>query len=59
MLNVHLKPNLMYHDINAKVYVSAPSLTRLYVAGSGSIASKDTLADTDQVKFKVSGSGRY
>ena len=57
MLDVHLKPNFMYHNINAKVYVSAPSLTKLTVAGSGSITSKDVLADNEQIGFKVSGSG--
>ena len=57
MLDVHLKPNFMYHTINAKVYVSAPSLTKLTVAGSGSITSKDTLANAEQIECKVSGSG--
>lgn len=57
MLDVHLKPNFLYRDINAKVYVSAPVLARLTVAGSGSITSKDTLANTEQIEFKVAGSG--
>ena len=57
MLNVYLRSNKMYHDINVKVYVSAPSLTRLSVSGSGSIVSKNVLEDADQVKFNVSGSG--
>jgi hypothetical protein len=57
MLDVHLKSNLMFHEINAKVYVSSPSLTKLTVAGSGSITSKDTLANANDIEFKVSGSG--
>ena len=57
MLNVHLRSNQMYHNINVKVYVSAPILRRLYVSGSGSITSKSTLIDTDGIEFKVSGSG--
>ncbi|MEJ7674068.1 MAG: head GIN domain-containing protein [Chitinophagaceae bacterium] len=57
MLDVHLKSRLMYHNINAKVYVSAPSLTRLIVSGSGSTISKGTLTDADKIEIKVSGSG--
>ncbi|MEO5782573.1 MAG: head GIN domain-containing protein [Ginsengibacter sp.] len=57
ILDVHLKPNFMYHNINAKVYVSAPSLTKLTVSGSGSITAKDTLMNADEIEFKVSGSG--
>jgi hypothetical protein len=57
ILDVHLKPNFMYHNINAKVYVTAPSLTKLTVSGSGSITAKDTLANAAQIDFKVSGSG--
>jgi hypothetical protein len=57
MLDVHLKPNFMYHDINAKVYVSSSVLSKLSVSGSGSITSKDTLRDADEIEFKVGGSG--
>lgn len=57
VLDVHLKPNFMYHNINAKVFVTAPSLTKLTVSGSGSITAKDTLANAEQIDFKVSGSG--
>ena len=57
MLDVQLKPNFNYREINAKVYVSAASLTKLAVAGSGSITSKDTLVNADEIEFKVSGSG--
>jgi len=57
ILDVHLKPNFMYHNINAKVFVSAPSLTKLTVSGSGSITSKDTLMNAEHIEFKVSGSG--
>ena len=57
MLDVHLRPNQMYRNINVKVYVSAPSLNRLYVSGSGSITSNGTLTDADQIELKVSGSG--
>ena len=57
ILDVHLKPNINYREINVKVYVSAASLTKLAVTGSGSITSKDTLANVDEIEFKVSGSG--
>jgi len=57
MLDVHLKNNQMYHNINVKVYVSAPVLARLFVSGSGSLTSTNTLKDADRIEFKVSGSG--
>lgn len=57
LLTVHLKSNISYRNINAKVYVSAPSITMLNVTGSGSIISKGTLKDADKIDVKVSGSG--
>ena len=57
MLDVHLKPNFNYREINAKVYVSAATLTKLAVAGSGSVTAKDTLGNVDEIECKVSGSG--
>ncbi|MDB5200293.1 MAG: hypothetical protein JWO92_2256 [Chitinophagaceae bacterium] len=57
ILNVHFKSNLSYRNVNAKVYVSTPLLTKLTVSGSGSITSKDILKDAERIAFKVSGSG--
>lgn len=57
MLNVYLKHNMSYTDINVKVYVKAPLLTRLAVSGSGSLISNETLTADDHIEMKVSGSG--
>lgn len=57
LLDVHFKSHYSYNNANVKVYVSAPSLKKILVSGSGSITSKDTLKDADQIELKVSGSG--
>ncbi len=57
VLNIYFKNNLSFRKINAKVYVSAPLLHRIIVSGSGSIVSKDTLKDVEQIELTVSGSG--
>ena len=57
MLNVHLRSNNVFHNIHVKVYVSSTSLSGLYVTGSGSITSKNTLKDNQQIECKLSGSG--
>lgn len=57
ILNVHLKHNMSYTDINAKVYVSAPLLSRLLVSGSGSITTATTLSSPELIELNVSGSG--
>lgn len=57
MLNVYLKHNMSYTDINVKVYVRAPVLTRLAVSGSGSLISNETLTADNHIDLKVSGSG--
>lgn len=57
LLDVHFKSNYSYNNVHVKVYVSAPSLKKILVSGSGSITSKDTLANAEQIEFKVSGSG--
>jgi hypothetical protein len=56
-LDIRLKPNRMYNNIHAKVYVSAPVFTRLTVSGSGSISSDDTLKDNEEIDFRITGSG--
>lgn len=57
LLNVHLKSHISLQNFTAIIYVSAPLLNTFMVAGSGSIISKDTLKDMEQIKLKVSGSG--
>jgi hypothetical protein len=56
-LDIRLKPNRMYNNIHAKVYVTAPVFTRLTVSGSGSITADETLKDNEQIDFRISGSG--
>jgi hypothetical protein len=55
LLTVHLRSNQVYHDINVKVYISTPTLNRLYSSGSGSITARDTLTN-EEIKFEASGS---
>ena len=57
ILNVHLRSHNSYHNFHAKVFVSSPSISSLYVTGSGSITSKGTLKDMDQIECRMSGSG--
>ena len=57
VLNVHLKNNISYRNVNIKVFVTAPTLSRLIASGSGSIISRDLISGTDRVGFRVSGSG--
>ena len=57
MLDVHLKHNMSYRNVNVKVYVSAPSLLRLTASGSGSIVSQNAITGNDRIEFRVSGSG--
>jgi len=57
MLDVHLEHNISYRNITVKVYVSAASVTRLIVSGSGTITSAGTLKDDRQIETHVSGSG--
>ena len=46
-----------YTNVEAKVYVTIPSVKRLLVSGSGDITSKDTLANMQQIVVEVNGSG--
>lgn len=55
LLIVHMRSNQMYDDIHVKVYVSTPTLTRLYTSGSASIIATDALLN-DEIKFDASGS---
>src|SRR5438045_4745359 len=57
MLDVHFKNNVSYRNVNVKVYVSAPVLSRLFVSGSGTIISKNTLTAENHIQFRISGSG--
>ncbi len=57
LFNVHYKSNTSFNNSHVKVYVSAPSIKRLIVAGSGSINSTSPLKENGQFDLEVSGSG--
>jgi hypothetical protein len=57
ILDVHFKNNISYRNVNVKVFVKAPSLSRFIVSGSGSIISQDAITGNDRIEFRVSGSG--
>ena len=56
-LNVHYKDGYSIMDDHAKVYVTAPSLDKLSVSGSGDITSQGMLKNSRQIEMNVSGSG--
>ena len=57
ILNIYLKNNLSFRNINVTVYVGSPSIHQLLVSGSGTITSKNVLKYDDKIELKVSGSG--
>jgi hypothetical protein len=57
VLNVHYKSHMSFTNTHAKVYVSAQTLKKLSISGSGDISSRDTLKNAEQIDFTVSGSG--
>ena len=56
-LNVHYKDGYSIIDDHAKVYVTAPSLDKLSVSGSGNITSQGMLKSSRQIEVAISGSG--
>jgi hypothetical protein len=56
-LNVHYKDGYSIISDHAKVYVTAPSLDKLSVSGSGNIATQGMLKNSRQIEMNVSGSG--
>ena len=57
LLHVDMDSDKSYRNIKAKVYISAPTLRRVYVSGSGTLTSQKTLTDDKEIEFKVTGSG--
>lgn len=57
LLDVYYKPGSSFNNVQVKVYVTAPSFSKILVKGSGSIVSKDNLKGTNTIEMKVSGSG--
>ena len=56
-LNVHYKDGYSINNDHAKVYVTAPSLDKLSISGSGDIATTNVLKNSREIEMNVSGSG--
>ena len=56
-LNVHYKNGYSINNDHAKVYVTAPSLDKLSISGSGDITTTDILKNSREIEMNVSGSG--
>ena len=56
-LHVHYKDGYSINNDHAKVYVTAPSLDKLIVSGSGDITTQGMLKNSRQIEMNVSGSG--
>lgn len=56
-LNVRYKEGYSINDDHAKVYVTAPSLDKLSISGSGDITTQGVLKNSRQIEMHVSGSG--
>ncbi len=56
-LDVHYKDNTSIGNDHAKVYVTAPSIDKLYTSGSGDISTQDILKNSGHMEIDVSGSG--
>ena len=57
ILNVHYKNETFINNDHAKVYVTAPSLNKLSISGSGNITAKDVVKSSDKIEAEISGSG--
>lgn len=57
LLDVRYKSDMSFINSHAKVYVSAQTLKKILLSGSGDITSKDTLKNAEQIDISVSGSG--
>lgn len=57
LLDIHYKPNMSFMNTHAKVLVTATTLNKLIVSGSGDIISYGTLTEANKVEIIVEGSG--
>ena len=58
LLDVHYKSQLVLVHTHVKVFVTMPTVSKIYVSGSGDIISRDTLkSDNDAISLEVEGSG--
>jgi len=57
ILNVHYKDGSSINSDHAKVYVTAPSLDKLSISGSGNITIQDILKNLREIEMNISGSG--
>jgi Putative auto-transporter adhesin, head GIN domain len=57
ILDIHYKNGTFINSDHAKVYVTAPSLDKVRVSGSGDITIEDGLKNTRPIEMDVSGSG--
>jgi Putative auto-transporter adhesin, head GIN domain len=56
-LDVHYKDGYSINNDHAKVYVTAPSLDKVSVSGSGDITTQSMLKNSRQIEMNISGSG--
>jgi hypothetical protein len=56
-LNVHYKNGYSINNDHAKVYITAPSLDKLSISGSGDITTTGMLKNSREIEMNVSGSG--
>jgi hypothetical protein len=56
-LTIDYKDGYSINEDHAKVYVTAPSLDKLSISGSGDITTQGTLKNSQQIEMNVSGSG--
>jgi Putative auto-transporter adhesin, head GIN domain len=57
VLTVDYKEGYSINEDHAKVYITAPSLDKLSVSGSGDITTQGTLKNSRQIEMNISGSG--
>jgi hypothetical protein len=56
-LNVHYKNGFSINNDHAKVYVTAPSLDKIGISGSGNITTKNVVKSSNKIEVNTSGSG--
>lgn len=57
IFTARFKSNTSFTNTHAKVYVTALSLQKISVSGSGTVTSVDTIKNNSTVEFNISGSG--
>ena len=57
ILTVNYKSNISFMNVHVKVYVTSPTLNKIYVSGSAGIVAKDTLFDPSLIDLNIGGSG--